>query len=137
MADPLRTTAPIGRRGLLRLGVAVIAIYPVKLFVNLLGYERDNRESEPRRVTMDLPEGVSFHGGVIAIKSNSAVHFLSSTCTHLGCQINRVLDNQLICPCHGSRFSTEGDVLDGPAKDSLRRLKYDVDGSQRQYVVYL
>jgi glycine/D-amino acid oxidase-like deaminating enzyme/nitrite reductase/ring-hydroxylating ferredoxin subunit len=47
---------------------------------------------------------------------DGALHAVSSRCTHLGCQVvwnsaERTWD----CPCHGSRFDVDGDVLNGPA----------------------
>ena len=44
------------------------------------------------------------------------------TCTHLGCQVNwNTAERSWDCPCHGSRFSPEGDVLQGPAVHRLER----------------
>ena len=43
-----------------------------------------------------------------------------ATCTHLGCTPH--LDsNTFVCPCHGSRFSLDGRVLNGPASRPLDR----------------
>ncbi|WP_144127896.1 Rieske (2Fe-2S) protein [Catellatospora sichuanensis] len=40
----------------------------------------------------------------------------TSTCTHWGCQVTAVENDQIICRCHGSRFSaTDGSVVVGPA----------------------
>ncbi|MSR81511.1 MAG: Rieske (2Fe-2S) protein [Candidatus Latescibacteria bacterium] len=45
---------------------------------------------------------------------------LSARCTHLGCQVWPAR-NALICPCHGSSFSWEGEVIRGPAQKPLPR----------------
>lgn len=45
---------------------------------------------------------------------------LSSVCTHLGCVTRYQPDLRLIaCPCHGSRFNLDGEVLAGPAPRPL------------------
>ena len=43
-------------------------------------------------------------------------------CPHMGCALkwNRQ-EHSWDCPCHGSRFSKEGDLLDNPATGDLRR----------------
>lgn len=48
-------------------------------------------------------------------------HEVSATCTHLGCVVEwNPTEKSWDCPCHGSRFSTDGNVLNGPAKAPLR-----------------
>jgi Rieske Fe-S protein len=46
---------------------------------------------------------------------------LSRVCTHQGCVIN-LSPNGFTCPCHGSRFDSQGNVLVGPASRALSRL---------------
>jgi cytochrome b6-f complex iron-sulfur subunit len=46
---------------------------------------------------------------------------LDLTCTHLGCTV-KATEQGFACPCHGSRFGRKGDVLQGPAPRSLKRL---------------
>jgi Rieske Fe-S protein len=51
---------------------------------------------------------------------NGRLHQRSARCTHLGCEVawnstERCWD----CPCHGSQFSAEGAVLNGPAVSDL------------------
>jgi cytochrome b6-f complex iron-sulfur subunit len=54
------------------------------------------------------------------IRRPEGFHALSSVCTHLGCVTRYQPDEGLIvCPCHGSRFSLEGEVLAGPAPRPL------------------
>ncbi len=53
---------------------------------------------------------------------SGALHPVSSTCTHLGCTVHfNSAERTWDCPCHGSRFSTDGDVLNGPARTGLER----------------
>ncbi len=51
----------------------------------------------------------------------------SAICTHQGCLVGEVADNQISCPCHGSVFSAEdGSVLQGPAGSPLPDVEVEV-----------
>jgi glycine/D-amino acid oxidase-like deaminating enzyme/nitrite reductase/ring-hydroxylating ferredoxin subunit len=51
---------------------------------------------------------------------NGTVHAVSAVCTHLGCLVNfNPAERSWDCPCHGSRFATDGTVIEGPAVDDL------------------
>jgi len=48
---------------------------------------------------------------------------LSTVCTHQGCDTDVVENGTIVsCSCHGSRFDKNGNVLNGPADQPLRRL---------------
>jgi glycine/D-amino acid oxidase-like deaminating enzyme/nitrite reductase/ring-hydroxylating ferredoxin subunit len=48
------------------------------------------------------------------------VHERSAVCTHLGCIVKwNSSEHTWDCPCHGSRFDKDGQVLNGPAIRSL------------------
>ncbi len=54
--------------------------------------------------------------------NNGTVHIVNTTCTHMGCELMwNSAEKTWDCPCHGSRFSYEGDVVEGPALNPLDR----------------
>jgi Rieske Fe-S protein len=69
-----------------------------------------------------IPPG---HGAVIrrgaakiavARGEDGTVRELSAVCTHLGCIVQwNSIEQTWDCPCHGSRFATDGRVINGPA----------------------
>lgn len=52
--------------------------------------------------------------------AHGELHAFSATCPHLGCVVAwNPTESSWDCPCHGSRFSTHGEVLNGPANRGL------------------
>jgi len=71
-------------------------------------------------------------GGAVLVESNAGVFLLSrasgdaftaveAVCTHEGCTVNEAAGDTYVCPCHGSRYSRTGQVVQGPANANLRR----------------
>ena len=77
------------------------------------------------------------HGAVLPIggkkvavyrAENGELNFLSPVCPHLGCYVSwNGAEKSWDCPCHGSRFSCEGKMLNGPALSDLSPLEDFVD----------
>ncbi|MFF8268479.1 FAD-dependent oxidoreductase [Streptomyces sp. NPDC016562] len=50
------------------------------------------------------------------------LHAVSAVCTHLGCLVAfNNAERTWECPCHGSRFGIDGEILQGPALHPLER----------------
>ncbi len=60
-----------------------------------------------------VPEAAAWLG-----RDAAGFYALSAVCTHLGCTV-RQAGAQFECPCHGSRFNAQGNVLNGPAAAPL------------------
>ncbi len=57
----------------------------------------------------------------------AGVHAVSTVCTHLGCIVKPTAAG-FECPCHGSRFTSDGAVTGGPAPAPLPWLEVTVVG---------
>lgn len=56
----------------------------------------------------------------VARDDEGELHVRSGVCTHLDCIVHwNDAEQSWDCPCHGSRFSMDGEVLDGPAVEDL------------------
>lgn len=77
-----------------------------------------------------------FHEGVFVRLENEQVSFYSAKCSHLGCQIDQIKEGVLICPCHGSKYDTNGHVINGPATKDLKSLKYEYIADEKKYLIY-
>jgi len=71
-----------------------------------------------------------YNGGVIVAHiANGTYVAVSQACTHQGTTVVYVLsDNQFYCPSHGSRFSTTGAVVRGPAGSAIVAYKTTLTG---------
>jgi cytochrome b6-f complex iron-sulfur subunit len=61
----------------------------------------------------------------LLIHAESGFSALSLVCTHLGCTLEDDASG-FACPCHGSRFDTEGKVTHGPAVKRLPVLRIEI-----------
>jgi glycine/D-amino acid oxidase-like deaminating enzyme/nitrite reductase/ring-hydroxylating ferredoxin subunit len=57
---------------------------------------------------------------------NGKLHKRSAVCTHMGCIVRfNSAEKTWDCPCHGSRFGTDGHVINTPAMSPLEPVKED------------
>ena len=65
---------------------------------------------------------VSLEGKRVAVyrDGQGVVQMCSALCTHMGCEVHfNGAETSWDCPCHGSRFRTDGSVMAGPAESAL------------------
>jgi glycine/D-amino acid oxidase-like deaminating enzyme/nitrite reductase/ring-hydroxylating ferredoxin subunit len=82
------------------------------------------KEEEKMASVENLKEGqgiVLEEKKIAAYKDHKGqLHTYSAICTHLGCTIIwNNSEKSFDCPCHGSRFSSSGNVINGPANTAL------------------
>lgn len=73
------------------------------------------------------PDGVYFYDMFLITKKGASLNVLSNRCTHAGCKLNQEHNGEILCACHGSRYKPTGEVLKGPALNSLDKLSYSTD----------
>jgi cytochrome b6-f complex iron-sulfur subunit len=97
--------------------IGTTVLYP------LLRFSGFTVKPKPRYIQVKAPLPVSgFHAerDFILFAQGTKAWAVSRTCTHLGCRLNFLEDKQLIeCPCHQSRFTAAGELMNGPAKRDL------------------
>ncbi|MCG7592688.1 ubiquinol-cytochrome c reductase iron-sulfur subunit [Mycobacterium sp. PSTR-4-N] len=85
---------------------------------------------EALATTADVPVGSGVIVGKTVVTQPTAGDFkaFSAVCTHSGCLVNKIADGTIDCPCHGSKFSLDGAVVNGPAKKPLEPVAVRVQG---------
>jgi nitrite reductase/ring-hydroxylating ferredoxin subunit len=57
---------------------------------------------------------------------DGGVYAMTLVCTHQGCEA-RVEGHQIVCPCHGSTYDANGNVVQGPAPNALEHYAVSAD----------
>jgi Rieske Fe-S protein len=83
------------------------------------------RTARQRESELELGEGgvIERHGESLAafVDDSGELHLMSALCPHFGCIVAwNPAEKTFDCPCHGSRFSPLGEVVNGPATKRLR-----------------
>lgn len=61
-------------------------------------------------------------------REDNSLAAVELTCTHVGCGMYfNPLEKTWDCPCHGSRFDVDGNVIEGPAQTSLNKVKLVIE----------
>jgi cytochrome b6-f complex iron-sulfur subunit len=130
-SDPSRRDflALLGRGALwATTGVTVVAILrylsfaestPPQIFV------LNEPSAYPLNSITSVADGRAFIG-----RDEHGLYAINATCTHLGCLVKQALAG-FECPCHGSQFTANGVVTNGPATQPLNYCALTLDTSQK------
>lgn len=66
---------------------------------------------------------------ILIRKSESEFIAVRTICTHKGCDVELV-GTKFVCPCHGSEYTLDGKVTEGPAKQDLKTFETMFDSDK-------
>ena len=135
----------ISRRDFIkRSAVGVIASGAMLSTINLEAFARTGaakavfkKSGDDLVVTLADNAALSKVGGNVKLNDEimlirkSETEFLAvrTICTHKGCDVE-LEANKFVCPCHGSEFTLDGKVTEGPAKDNLKTFETIFDSDK-------
>ena len=101
----------------------------------------NNGGNNPNEIVIDLNSaayadlgnvgGYAYKDNIIIFRTGDTSYMaVSKVCTHSNCTITyNHSDGNLPCACHGSKFSTSGTVLNGPAATNLKSYSVKKEGN--------
>jgi len=123
-SDPLiysrRQVLSLGRKALIVVGVG--CLYPVSRYLTA----KESPLAVARIASRDMSLNMNWQRleqtRFWLRQGNNGVEAMWASCTHLGCEVSYELEkDQWLCPCHGSRYSRDGQPIQGPAVSPLVR----------------
>jgi Rieske Fe-S protein len=129
----------ISKRNFIKLLFGFILFPFIYLIGKLISIEINSKERLNRIVEIpnNFTDKITFWGDFIVINQKNSLQIYSSKCTHLGCKINKIDNDKLLCPCHGSAYSFSGKVLNGPANRNLTKLDFKTDIKNKKIIVLI
>ncbi|MET8541312.1 Rieske (2Fe-2S) protein [Kitasatospora sp. NPDC004799] len=132
-------TGPTASRRTLLCGAAAVLAAGGTVAVTGCGSSSSSSDKGALKAPVDLgpasavPEGGGkvFREQKIVVTQPTAGQYkaFNARCTHAGCLVDQVKNDQIHCPCHGSRFgAADGAVQDGPASSPLPAYTVTVEG---------
>ncbi len=122
-------TPRLSRRRLFRRALSVALGLPLgTALVAMLRRVQASQQPATVIIPPDVAAGLSALDGVLVHRAHDGgVRVFSARCTHLGCRIDRVVGDEAVCPCHGSRYRADGTVAAGPATRPLPAIRLEPD----------
>ncbi len=98
-------------------GVVAVVSYLRQFFPRLAGGKRRIQLGNTAHFPVDTYTFLDEHN-LFVYRDHEGVKAVSAVCTHLGCILEKSTDG-FECPCHGSCYNDQGEVLSGPAPRDL------------------
>ena len=94
----------------------ITSVHFLSLLTCQVQYHLESHKKADLRVNFQIGTG----GDIVGVKRTGAATFAawSMFCTHQQCATN-IANNGFDCPCHNSRFDSDGRVVRGPATRPL------------------
>lgn len=94
---------------------SVRSLIPNVLFEPSRRFKADHPEDYPDETFTFIEEVRLF-----IVRKGNSYRAVSALCPHLGCTVNLTAgEYPFLCPCHGSHFQENGDVVSGPSPRGL------------------
>lgn len=130
-AQPSQSDNNLSRRSFLLWGWGAFLAFLASSIAGTLRFFLPNVLYEPSQKfragkVRDYPLGVTIDSmhRVWIIRNETGLYSMWARCTHLGCTPNWFpAESRFRCPCHGSNFTINGDVIAGPAPKPLWRVE--------------
>jgi len=93
---------------------------------DLIAHVLPGAKSDPKEIARNEGAIITQKGKKVAAYRDprGRLHFHLAECTHVGCIVKwNSFEQCWDCPCHGSQFAPTGEVLQGPAMDTLGTVK--------------
>lgn len=84
------------------------------------------KESGPKQRKFVLVKSQQHNFPICVVPTAGSYTASLMKCTHRGCELN-IGGGIYSCPCHGSEFTLEGEVLQGPAIERLTTFEIETD----------
>ena len=134
--DPRMASRPPRRLFLRTAGLILAAPLPAAILSMVRRFVETRRRPRAIVVPRGVRDAVTFAEDIVVTRSEGTVRAFSARCSHLGCHIDRVEGDVLVCPCHGSRFRLDGSVATGPAVRPLAPLEHESDPDTGNLIVH-
>lgn len=106
-------------------GAALAGSAAISAVANFIFLKPRATYGQPSRYSIgrpdDFPSGTRVsldQRRVCVVRDGNKLAVISTICTHLGCTVG-ISDTGFACPCHGSRYDQDGNVVGGPAPKAL------------------